>query len=771
MVSTSLMQGTDTRAIAYQALVDLSHVVPDAARLTYWSLSSSNEFVAQCSMSTAALHSIEGMRIPLEVNPDWLASLRAGETILVTDAESDTRVGAFGDMFRKAGTRALAVTPIARAGELLGGISVAASQPLPWSTDTVETLHALADVLAIGILRDRGDAEREAAAQALRHSEMRLRVVNAVTTSIAQGNPSASVAQMAIAAILNVIPDVRATWWLESEGRQLPMYSASSNETPALTDAVPLHWFEHAKTDDGEASAAPHVELCSSIGAKSLLLARMNKGRETFGWVSVDAPLARTWSAYEIGLLQEVASALALGISKERAERDRVKAEQALRASEQRFRDLASLSTDWYWEQDEEFRYTMLSGSVTGSTDEALSAYLGKRRWEIPIVRLTPEQWAEHRRTLEQHLPFQDLMLPYSRDDGTTGYNCVSGMPLFDENGKFKGYRGVVREVTQARRAEEELLRFRAAMETSGECIFLVDRQTLKYIDVNRTACDVLGYSRAQLLRMGPLDVEAGSGLDTIVCRYDDVFADNQPAGALVPHTMELLCADGSSMPVDVSLKAVHIGGREIVVAVCRDSRERLRYETQLERQANYDTLTGLSNRNLLHDQLGVAMEDSQAARPAARAVLRRPRQLQAGERQPRAQRRRPAAAARGHEHAAMPARRGHRRPIRRRRVRAYPHRAGQPADAGAHHPPCAGSDRPPDRDQWAGNLLHVQRRREPLSRSRQGLRDADAQRRHRHVRGEGAGPQLRARVPPRARPARAAAAVYGRAVAACAGA
>ena len=54
------------------------------------------------------------------------------------------------------------------------------------------------------------------------------------------------------------------------------------------------------------------------------------------------------------------------------------------------------------------------------------------------------------------------------------------------------------------KRAEEELLRFRAAMDLSGDAIYLVDRTTMRFVDVNETACRVAGRSREQMLQMGP---------------------------------------------------------------------------------------------------------------------------------------------------------------------------------------------------------------------------------------------------------------------------
>src|SRR6185436_19682141 len=90
---------------------------------------------------------------------------------------------------------------------------------------------------------------------------------------------------------------------------------------------------------------------------------------------------------------------------------------------------------------------------------------------------------------------------------GVERWRSVSGEPVFDTAGAFVGYRGAGRDVTERKRAEDELRRFRIAMDDSADIIVLVDRATMRFVDVNHTACMLLGYSREELLAMGPQDV------------------------------------------------------------------------------------------------------------------------------------------------------------------------------------------------------------------------------------------------------------------------
>src|SRR5208282_1534919 len=128
----------------------------------------------------------------------------------------------------------------------------------------------------------------------------------------------------------------------------------------------------------------------------------------------------------------------------------------ALRASEERFRLLVQFSFDVYWETDAEHRFTRQEFSERLTDAPARGAELGKTRWEIPYVEPDEEAWAKHRAMLDAHVPFRDFELGRPTADGGTRYVSVSGIPAFDEIGRFVGYRGVGRHITERKRAEAE---------------------------------------------------------------------------------------------------------------------------------------------------------------------------------------------------------------------------------------------------------------------------------------------------------------------------
>jgi PAS domain S-box-containing protein len=131
--------------------------------------------------------------------------------------------------------------------------------------------------------------------------------------------------------------------------------------------------------------------------------------------------------------------------------------EQELEQYKQRFAHLTELSADWYWEQDEEFRFTYFSGFLKEKTGLGTNWHLGKHRWDTPAQNFSEEDWARHKAALVQHEPFQDLEIQRVDSSGREIWSVLHGRPFFDGTGRFKGYRGVGRDVTASKLAAREL--------------------------------------------------------------------------------------------------------------------------------------------------------------------------------------------------------------------------------------------------------------------------------------------------------------------------
>jgi len=119
-----------------------------------------------------------------------------------------------------------------------------------------------------------------------------------------------------------------------------------------------------------------------------------------------------------------------------------------LKRSEERFRSLTALSSDWYWETDADGRLTFLSDGLYRLFGATPDIMLGRTRTEIAAGTEQPGL-QEYQRRVARREPFRDLVYAIRvQPHGTIRHAAISGQPVF-EDGVFTGYRGVGRDITR----------------------------------------------------------------------------------------------------------------------------------------------------------------------------------------------------------------------------------------------------------------------------------------------------------------------------------
>lgn len=177
---------------------------------------------------------------------------------------------------------------------------------------------------------------------------------------------------------------------------------------------------------------------------------------------------------------------------------------QALGASEQRFRDFTEASSDWIWETDANLRFTYLSARFYELTDIKPSQVLGRTRWDIATDYPRPAAWNQHRRVMEQRLPFRDFVYKPSLrgQQDQEHFFKISGKPIFAKTGEFLGYRGTGADISVRMRAEQEATRVRLYLrniiDSMPSVLVVVDTEG-RITEWNRAAEERSGVPRASV--------------------------------------------------------------------------------------------------------------------------------------------------------------------------------------------------------------------------------------------------------------------------------
>jgi PAS domain S-box-containing protein len=179
--------------------------------------------------------------------------------------------------------------------------------------------------------------------------------------------------------------------------------------------------------------------------------------------------------------------------------RERKHNEASLRTSEARFRSLAELSSDWYWEQDAQGRLTYLSEGLFERSGIDPARLLG-RTWQDVLAADAADRM-QLGELFASRRPFQDVVVRYASTASGTVHLSIGGVPIV-EHGQFTGYRGLGKDVTARERAAAELRgseeRFRKIMDTGRDGIVMLDPQDT-ILFANRQAAALLGAEDALL--------------------------------------------------------------------------------------------------------------------------------------------------------------------------------------------------------------------------------------------------------------------------------
>ncbi len=264
--------------------------------------------------------------------------------------------------------------------------------------------------------------------------------------------------------------------------------------------------------------------------------------------------------------------------------------EQSVRDSEARFRSLTQLSSDWFWEQDINHRFTFLSSGVIRRGIDP-QTYLGKTRWEVSPAPEDDPEWRRHHAALQAQRPYFNLRFRAPTVTGETRLISVNGEPVFDGDGNFMGYRGVARDVSDVTRAEMALRaseeRLRAVFETVADGIVVIDDQGTMQ-SVNPAICRIFDFAAGELLQRNVtlLMPERFRRMHEDGLRNYRGREHSKVIGQLL--RMAGRRRDGSEFPLEITITDLTVDGRLLFAGTIRDITEITLAEVELNRQRDY---------------------------------------------------------------------------------------------------------------------------------------------------------------------------------------
>ncbi len=223
-----------------------------------------------------------------------------------------------------------------------------------------------------------------------------------------------------------------------------------------------------------------------------------------------------------------------------------------------------------------------------------------------PILsQLPPEVGEKYRAYLEQCLRGGQFTIEnkVAFPNGKIRYYEQSFSPIVQGN-EITGITLIGYDITDQRDSLETLTRFRTALDNSGDAVLITDISTLKFIDVNKTACESLGYTREEMLRMGPIDINPDLRSEEFENSMEILHLRENKRGTIrTRHKTK----SGRIFPVEINISVTENDNGGFYIAAARDISDRIRNEEDIrERDENYRLLFENANEGICIIQDGL---------------------------------------------------------------------------------------------------------------------------------------------------------------------
>ena len=261
---------------------------------------------------------------------------------------------------------------------------------------------------------------------------------------------------------------------------------------------------------------------------------------------------------------------------------DRKRMEEELRRNEERFRSLVENTSDWIWEVDANGIYTYSSPKVKDLLGYDPKDIVGKTPYDFMSpeeARRVGAKFADLTKNVESFSGLENINL---HKNGRKVVLETSAVPILSRSGELLGYRGIDRNITQRKEAEEVLHLTQFALDHAGDEIAVI-RPDARLVYVNERVCQSLGYSSSELLSMAVYDIDPNFSKAAWPAHWKKV----KERGSFAFESIHR-AKDGREYPVEITVNHLEFGDRELICSIARDITERKQMEKELRRYSEH---------------------------------------------------------------------------------------------------------------------------------------------------------------------------------------
>lgn len=227
---------------------------------------------------------------------------------------------------------------------------------------------------------------------------------------------------------------------------------------------------------------------------------------------------------------------------------------------------------------------------------ESPEQIIGKSDFDLPWPREEAEAYrADDREVMENNRPKLHIIEPLEQFDGTRLWIDTTKLPLADKTGRVYGILGVYEDITDRKRAEEEVRLLKHSIDVHYDGAYWMDSAN-KFVYVNDAACKALGYNREELIGKTLYEVNPMANDE----RMKEVWTGLRQGGSFSSESIHRR-KDGSEFPVEIVTTYVRFGGKEYLCGFARDITERRKLEDQFRQSQKMESIGTLAG-GVAHD-------------------------------------------------------------------------------------------------------------------------------------------------------------------------